>query len=119
MVDLFGVTSYDFNGGRVFALTGELDACTCRGLAECLRGPSDSLVVVDLSQLTFIDSCGLGALHAARQMAIKNGGTLVVSRPSPMVHRVFEITGLDMWITDWDPDWSNRTAVGCAPSATD
>jgi anti-anti-sigma factor len=68
--------------------------------------------VLDLSQLTFIDSSGLGALHAAKQRAIKNGVTLVVSRPSPMVHRVLEITGLDMWITDWDPDWSNGTAVG-------
>ncbi len=114
MVDLFGVTSYDFDGGRVFVLTGELDASTCRGLAECLVGPSGSLVVIDLSQLTFIDSSGLGALHAAKQRSIKNGGTLVVSRPGPMVHRVLEITGLDMWLTDWDPDWSTGPAVGCA-----
>jgi anti-sigma B factor antagonist len=115
-VDLFGVTSYDFDGGRIFVLRGELDASTCRGLAECLTGPSGSLVVIDLSQLTFIDSSGLGALHAAKQRAIKNGGTLVVSRPSPTVHRVLEITGLDMWLTDWDADWSNGTAVECAPS---
>lgn len=118
MVDLFGVTSYDFDGGRVFVWRGELDASSCRGLAELVTGPPGSLLVVDLGQLTFIDSSGLGALHAARQRAIKNGGTLVVSRPSPMVHRVLEITGLDLWIADWDPDWSNRTAVGCAPSAT-
>ncbi len=115
IVDLFGVTSYDFDGGRVFVLRGELDASTCPGLIECLTGPSGCLVVVDLSQLTFIDSSGLGALHAAKQRAIKNGGTLVVSRPSPMVHRVLEITGLDMWLADWDTDWSKGPAVGCTP----
>jgi anti-anti-sigma factor len=72
-------------------------------------GPSGSLVVVDLCQLTFIDSSGLGAIHAARQAAIENGGNLVICRPSPMVYRVLEITGLDTWVTDWHPDWSNRS----------
>ena len=114
-VDLFGVTSYEFEGGRVFALRGELDACTCRGLAEHLIGPPGSLVVIDLDQLTYIDSSGLGAIHAARRVAIKHGGTLIVCRPTPMVHRVLEITGLDSWVADWDPMWSSGSAVGCAP----
>lgn len=115
MVDPFGVTSYDLDGGRIFALRGELDAATCRGLAEQLVGPPGSLVVVDLRQLAFMDSSGLGAIHAARQRAIKDGGTLVVTRPSPIVHRVLEITGLDMWVVEWDPEWSSGTAVGCTP----
>lgn len=107
MVDPFGVTSHEFEGGRVFALRGELDAATGRGLAEQLLGPPGSLVVVDLCQLTFIDSSGLGVLHSARQAAIDNGGNLVVCRPTPIVNRVLEITGLDTWVTDWDPRWSD------------
>ena len=78
-------------------------------------GPPGALVVVDLSQLTFMDSSGLGAIHAARRGAIKDGGTLVVSRPSPIVHKVLEITGLDIWVVEWDPEWSSDTAVGCRP----
>jgi anti-anti-sigma factor len=112
VADPFGVTSHDFDGGRVFALRGELDACTSRGLVEHLTGPPGSVVVVDLYQLTFVDSSGLGALHAARQKAIQNGGTLVVCRPTPMVNRVLQITGLDMWVTDWDQEWSNDSAAG-------
>lgn len=115
MVDPFGVNSYDFDGGRIFALRGELDACTSRGLAKRLIGPPGSLVVVDLRQLTFMDSSGLGAIHAARRIAIKDGGNLFVCRPSPMVYRVLEITGLDTWVTDWDPKWSNDSPLGCAP----
>jgi anti-anti-sigma factor len=115
MVDLFGVTSYDIDEGRVFALRGELDASTCLGLSERLVGPPGSLVVVDLGQLTFMDSSGLGALHIARRMAIKDGGNLVVSRPSPIVQRVLEITGLDTWVADWDQKWSNGSPLGCAP----
>lgn len=108
VMDLFGVASYAFDGGRVFALRGELDASTVGNLAERLTAPG-SLVVVDLCQLTFIDSSGLGAIHAARRRALASGGDLVVSRPSASVYRVLEITGLDMWVANWDPAWSDGT----------
>jgi anti-anti-sigma factor len=104
--------SYDVDAGRVVALQGELDACTCRGLAERLAGPPGSLVVVDLVAVTFLDSSGLGLIHAARRKAIDGGGNLVVCNPSPTVLRVMEITGLDTWVTDWDPKWSKSSRAG-------
>jgi anti-anti-sigma factor len=110
--DLFGVDSYEFDGGRVFALRGELDALTSQGIVEELVGPPGSLIVVDLYKLTFMDSSGLGAIHLARRMAIKDGGNLVVCRPSPMVYRVLEITGLDTWVEEWDPTWSSGSEAG-------
>ena len=106
MVDLFSVTSRDFENCRIFVLMGELDASSSQGLPEQLQGPLGSLVVIDLSQLAFMDSSGLGAIHAARRLAIKDGGTLVVCRPQPNVLRVLQLTGLDSWITDWNPKWS-------------
>ena len=106
MVDLFSVTSRDFEGGRVFALRGELDVSSCDGLPEQLQGPPGRLVVIDLAELSFVDSSGLGAIHAARRLAIKNGGTLVVSRPQPSSTGYFELTGLDIWVRDWDQKWS-------------
>jgi anti-sigma B factor antagonist len=115
MEEPFGVMSYDIAGCRIVALRGELDASTCRGLAGRLLGPPGWLVVVDLCRLTFMDSSGLGTIHAARRMAINDGGSLVVSRPSPIVYRVLEITGLDLWVTDWNPEWSNGSAIGRAP----
>lgn len=115
VVPPFGVSSHDVDEGRVVALRGELDACTCRGLADHLIGRPGTLIVVDLSQLTFMDSSGLGAIHAARREAIKGGGNLVVCRPTPIVHRVLEITGLDTWVTDWDPKWSNGRSFEGTP----
>ena len=109
------VNSHNFDGCRVIALPGELDAYTRQGLAEHLSGPPGSLIVVDLAQLTFIDSSGLGLLHDARRKAIENGGNLVVCNPDPMVRRVLEITGLDTWITHWDARWSNGSRMGSAP----
>jgi anti-anti-sigma factor len=115
VVDPFGVSSHEFDGGRVVALRGELDASTCQGLGEHLIGRPGLLVVLDLCQLTFIDSSGLGAIHAARRAAIEDGGSLVLCRPTPMVYRVLEITGLDVWVTDWDPKWSSDSALGRTP----
>jgi anti-anti-sigma factor len=114
-VDPFGITSYDVEAGRVFSLRGELDASTCEALAERVTAAPGSLIVVDLKELSFMDSSGLGAIHRARRRALKDGGTLVVSRPSPMVSRVLEITGLDTWIVDWDPRWADHSAAAFGP----
>ena len=43
MVDLFSVTSRDFEDGRIFALKGELDVSCCGGLPEQLQGPPGRL----------------------------------------------------------------------------
>jgi anti-anti-sigma factor len=114
MTDPVVVDSYHFDAGSVIALAGELDACTCRGMAERLGGSPGSLIVVDLARLTFIDSSGLGLIHEARRKAIHGGGNLVVCNPHPVVLRVLEITGLDTWVVDWDPAWSKGAGAGCA-----
>lgn len=106
MVDSFGVTARDIEGGRVLELSGELDVSTCQGLVSKLVGVPGSLVVIDLSKVSFMDSSGLGVINRARRIAMEEGGVLVVSRPQPMVHRVLQITGLDIWLADWDPQWS-------------
>jgi anti-anti-sigma factor len=106
-VDSFGVTSRNIEGGRVVVLCGELDiSSTSQGLVEQMIGPPGSLVVVDLTQLTFMDSSGLSAIHSARRTMMRDGGTLVVSRPQQPVEKLLEMTGLDGWLTDWNSDWS-------------
>lgn len=106
MVDSFGVMARDIEGGQVLELSGELDVSTCQGLVSKLVGVPGSLVVIDLSKVSFMDSSGLGVINRARRIAMEEGGVLVVSRPQPMVHRVLQITGLDIWLADWDPQWS-------------
>ena len=108
MMDMLSVTSRDFGDSRIFTLSGELDASTCQGLLDQLQGPPGSSVIIDLSELTFMDSSGLGAIHLARRLAVKDGGALVVCRPQPIVERVLQLTGLDTWIADWNPAWSDQ-----------
>jgi anti-anti-sigma factor len=111
MTVMFSVASYDIEGGRVVAPNGELDISTCPALAGYLQAPPGDVLVVDLADLTFLDSSGLGLIHAARREACRTGGSLVVSRPTPSVRRVLEITGLDGWVAEWQPRWSRRRSV--------
>jgi anti-anti-sigma factor len=66
------------NGHRVVRLAGELDIAT-RDLVRrtCLDG-TDLTVVVDMTDLTFIDCCGYGALIAARRILTDLGGSLTM-----------------------------------------
>lgn len=116
-MDLFRVTSRDIRGGRVFHFFGELDLSSCQGLMEELVGSPRSLVVIDLSELAFIDSSGLGAIHRARLRMIKDGGSLVLCRPQANVYRVLQITGLDEWVTDWDPEWTEAPMAENLPDS--
>jgi anti-anti-sigma factor len=49
---------------------------------------------VDLSAVSFIDSSGISALIAIRNAAREAGGSLVISKASPAVLRLFELSGL-------------------------
>jgi len=80
--------------------SGDLDAYTAPGLRthlyEATDGGADAeLVVVDLQNITFIDSAGLGTLVGAHRRMRERGGRLRIVRPPPLVARAFELTGLD------------------------
>lgn len=100
----FSVT--DVGDVHIVSLRGELDVATSAGLADWLVEVSGSTVVIDLDQLTFMDSSGLGAIVSARNRLIEKGDQLVLTRPRANVRRLFEITGLAEWIHGWNPKWS-------------
>jgi anti-anti-sigma factor len=78
--------------------SGDLDAYTAPGLRTRLHdatGADAELVVVDLKDITFIDSAGLGTLVGAHRRMQERGGWLRIVRPPPLVARAFELTGLD------------------------
>ncbi len=85
-------------GTVVVTVYGDLDLHSADQLGDLLVGVVDrgaSLVVVDLSDVEFVDSQGLGALMRGTRRfgAGKDRFRLVV--PAPEIRRVFEITALD------------------------
>lgn len=92
----------DEAGGVVLALSGELDVVSAPELALCLNevmADAHAHVVLDLSELAFVDSAGVSVLIKARQDAELSGRTLVLARPTEQVHRVFALVGLADWLT--------------------
>jgi anti-sigma B factor antagonist len=80
----------------VLALQGELDYCSGADLALRLadEGRRGTNVVVDLTQLEFMDSAGMGVLHRAAKWAGEEGWTLSLTGPRPNVARVLALTDL-------------------------
>ncbi|MBB1246387.1 STAS domain-containing protein [Streptomyces durbertensis] len=75
---------------------GELDHHTAdvlrRSLDECVdAGVTD--LVVDCAGLDFLDSTGLNVLLGARLTVEEKGGAVHLAAMTPVVARVFEITG--------------------------
>src|SRR5262245_4220813 len=79
------------------AIAGELDLATadvCQaGLVALMYTEGTRELVVDLSDLTFVDCAGLRALIAARSRGLSLGVTVRVQQPQPIVAMVLAATG--------------------------
>jgi anti-sigma B factor antagonist len=102
----FSITVRNLPDLLLVRLHGELDIASADGLANSLVELAGSTVVVDLADLTFMDSSGIGALVRARnRIGAGGGGELMLTRPGAIVRKALEIVGLDAWIIDWSRDW--------------
>jgi anti-sigma B factor antagonist len=87
------------SGGEVelVKVTGEIDIGSAPRLLSCLNeavGDCERPVVVDLTEVDFMDSTGLALLlNAHRRLSKRDKGFAVVSAEGP-VHRVFTITDM-------------------------
>jgi anti-sigma B factor antagonist len=73
----------------------ELGAANANGFRDWVRSSmadGQTNVDVDLSQTTFIDSCGLGALIALQKTARAKQGIVRLIRPQPQVQQILELT---------------------------
>jgi anti-anti-sigma factor len=79
------------------ALAGEFDAGSVDEFRAAVQGESVlwRRLLLDMSDLAFMDSTGLGALVRLNQRARELGLELLLVRPSPPVVRLLELTGLE------------------------
>lgn len=91
----------DGDGRHLLAAEGELDIATAEQLRRQLAAlPVGEPVVLDLADITFIDSTGLALLLSASQAARENGATLMLRHPSMAVRRLIALTGVgEMLVT--------------------
>ena len=78
-------------------LAGDLDIASAPRLGEtfdwlCEQGCQQ--IVVDVAEVSFVDSSGLAAFVRAHQTLLHAGGRLTLRRPGHSMRRLLEMTGL-------------------------
>ena len=89
------------DGTPVLAICGELDLASAPQLRRViggLMGTGARNMVIDLSEASFVDSSGMGALLWADHRLQAAGGELTAVNPQPNVARAFEIAGLGPFV---------------------
>jgi anti-sigma B factor antagonist len=81
----------------VFKLRGSLDLATAPTVRAALTdaaGDANRDLIVDLTQIEFLDSTGLGALIGAHRRATEHNGSLRLVVTEGPIARLLNITGL-------------------------
>ncbi|RKD25643.1 anti-sigma F factor antagonist [Ammoniphilus oxalaticus] len=82
----------------VVRLRGELDHHTAenlrRQMEEKILSGHVQNIVLSLEHLHFMDSSGLGVILGRYKQITSRGGELVVCSINPLIHRLFELSGL-------------------------
>lgn len=97
----FGAVARAAGHGVLVCLRGELDLAGASKLSRALNGVESFIgvrVVLDLSELIFIDATGIGAIGRARDRLRRQGSEVIVRHPQPAVRRALETCGLDDWL---------------------
>lgn len=85
-------------GTATVVVAGELDHCTAsqirRQLDEILEDQGVTHLCLDLENLTFMDSSGIGVLLGRLRLLQQRGGTLSVKNMQPPIEKLFRLTGL-------------------------
>ncbi|WP_078545934.1 anti-sigma F factor antagonist [Litchfieldia alkalitelluris] len=95
-------------------LTGELDHHTAEELrlkvTNVLESREINHILLNLENLSFMDSSGLGVILGRYKQVKNNGGEMVVCSISPAVKRLFDMSGLFKIIRlETDEDYALRS----------
>ena len=86
----------------VLTLAGELDVHTSPALQESLSDVIEaghSRLVIDLADVPFVDSTGLGTMIGAVKRVAPRGGAVTLARPQPRVARTLDLAGVTGLLT--------------------
>lgn len=90
--------SHESDGMVQLVLSGEFDLSSAAQIEDVLKELEEGrpeVLVLDLRELTFMDSTGLRVMVSADARARDDSRRLAIVQGPEAVHRVFRITGLD------------------------
>ena len=95
--------NFDFNDGVLrVAIVGEINHHNAvfvrQEIDEKIQELSSKNLVLDLAEVSFMDSSGLGLIMGRYQRMQELGGTLTVANPSAEHKKLFKLAGLNKLI---------------------
>ena len=106
------MTVWPYQEAVTVVIGGELDHCSApqvrQQLDDLLMDESVVHVVLDLENLTFMDSSGIGVLLGRLRKLSARGGSLSVKGMRPSVEKLFRLSGLDRVIGIMDSRKAGR-----------
>ena len=108
--ETFSISRSTQGASEIVALSGELDMVHAPTVAETLDALSDGErpLIVDLSELTFIDSSGI---HAILRPRPQQGAVLLVCPPGN-IQRVLSVTKIDRVLSVYETLGEALAAAG-------
>jgi anti-anti-sigma factor len=101
MQDHVSALAYSHDGATIVRPHGAMDIARRDELSASLRQCTGD-VVVDLSDVDFLDATCLAVLLAKRAHLVEHGGTLRLREPHGIVSRMLEAAGVATWIVEDD-----------------
>jgi stage II sporulation protein AA (anti-sigma F factor antagonist) len=89
----------------ILTLSGQLDAVTADRLSsvtESLKQSEISYVLIDLKDVSLVDSSGIGAVVSLYKLTRSRGGDMVIANVGPQPMEVFKIINLTKAIAFYD-----------------
>lgn len=92
--------NFDFNDGVLrVAIVGEINHHNAvfvrQGIDEKIQGLNSKNLVLDLAEVSFMDSSGLGLVIGRYQLMKDLGGILTVANPGAEHQKIFKAAGLN------------------------
>jgi anti-sigma B factor antagonist len=83
--------------GETLKVSGikELGAANSQNFRDTVKGAMNEVhknIQIDLSETTFVDSCGLGALISLHKTTCNRNGIVRLMNPTPPVQQILELT---------------------------
>lgn len=101
---MFGIEAAQRGRHHVVSVRGDVDLATAPALRDALAAAvkESDAVVVDLAEVPFMDSTGLGVLVAGANRARAGGRTLVIAQPRQIVRNALRLVQVDTVIDVYD-----------------
>ena len=92
-----GTVTVHASGASLATLSGEYDIASAADLKDMFQDAleTSTRLIVDLTQVTFLDSSALSLLIWGKKQAVAVGGDMVLVAPASNVAKVLRITQLD------------------------